>query len=327
LGHWFSVFYRNTVHLGKGTETTKLRSLFLLLFFILSTVSHVQVAAALETVSCAQLPQNARAGYREKLSSGGYGFCKVTDCATGYELLAGRCLPPTAASWFSVDKAIPSGAYTLTLYAQLNRTPAAPVSFNLSTTGSTASSNEYELVTQKITFSGSNFSDPILIKIYPVSGSRVARNVSLRIMETPSATFDGRASNVLELSLAPQSGTPVQLTVDDAVVTAGDIARIGVHLSAVHSPNFPTFITAKFSSGDQSALTAIQVDGNIAANRLSTLINIPTVNRTNGSSVSMDITVRTGRDITVVKGVSVITIGSKPIACDFGYHPDANNLT
>jgi hypothetical protein len=299
---------------------TTMRFILTLVTLALITWTATSQADPAGSIACSPLPAGATAGYRAHLDSGGYGFCVVTACQSPLELSSAHCVAPPSAKWFSLDRSIQSGDYTLAVYAQLNRPPSGPQVYNISTASSTATSSDFDLLTTQAVFDNYSYSNPIFLKIKRTAGDNPTRTIALRLSSASTGTGTIGSPDTLTFTISAQSTQPIQMSVSDETVTAGDIAHIAVTLSEPHSIYFPTFITARYFSGDRSAVLVGQVDGSIPAGQTSSILNLPTFDRSISSNVTVQFSMRTSADILITKSLSLITILSKAPTCLPGMH-------
>jgi hypothetical protein len=286
----------------------------------------IAIADRPATISCgASLPAHAATGHKDLLPSGGYGFCQIDTCDPSYELSKNKCLPPPSLSWFSIDRSIQSGDYTLAVYAQLNRASTGTAMIDISTALSTATASDFELLTPQAVFNSYQYSEPILVRIKRTAGNLPSRTISLKLSNVASGSAVISAANEITFTISSQNSQPIELTAGDATVTAGSPALVSVDLSAVRSKSFPTFISARYHSGDRTAIQVLQVDSSIPANSTHTLVSIPTTDRDGGSQLSIEFSVRSAGDVIITKSISTITINAKPKVCSSGFHPSDDN--
>jgi hypothetical protein len=274
------------------------------------------------SIACSPLPSGASAGYRPRLDTGGHGFCVVTACQSPLELSGTHCVSPPSAKWFSADRSIQSGDYTLAVYAQLNRPPSGPQVYDLSTASSTATSSDFELLTTQAVFDNYSYSNPIFLKIKRTAGDQPIRTIALKLSNAAIGNGSISSPDTLTFTISAQSAQPIQLSAGDASVTAGGVAHIAVTLSEPHSIYFPTFITARYYSGDRSAVLVGQIDGSIPAGQTSAILNVPTTDRSIPANVTVQLSMRTAADILITKSLSLITVLSKTPTCSVGMHAD-----
>jgi hypothetical protein len=264
------------------------------------------IACASSTLTTA----HATCGYRVV-----NGFCTLTACAPNYELVSGKCQLPPAVSFFSVDRTIQSGDYTLAVYAQLAKAPAGVVTVDLSTAASTAMAADYELLTPQAVFNGYQYSSPIFIKIKRNPGDFPNRTIAIRLAAVSQGSATITSADTLTFTISAQASQSIQLAADDVTVTAGQNALVKVHLSAINSVNFPTFVSARYFSGDDTAIAAQQVDGAIPAGAVVTLLSFPTNSRATPSVAVVKLSIRTAGDILITKSISIITVTATPLNC------------
>jgi hypothetical protein len=270
-----------------------------------SIASH---AWLIQTIDCDQLPPHAASGQRDRLPNGGYGFCQIASCETGFELSKNRCMPPASADWFSQTRSLDAGDFILATYARLNHAPSGTVTVSISTASSTASSSDFELLTPNAVFNDSQYSEPIYIKVKRPVGDVAQRSISLMLSSVDSGSASISASNELTVTLNALSTTPILLRAENASVTAGGVAHVNVNLSAVSSKLFPTFFVLHYSTGDGSAVVDHEIHASIPANSTSVVVDVPTVNRPSSSSVHFKVALRSNHSIAFDKEDSEITV-------------------
>jgi hypothetical protein len=282
------------------------------------------------TIPCTTLPPGVVSGFRQALNSGGYGFCIATQCQSGLENVNGKCLSSVSMNWFSLDRTIAADNLTLALYAQLNRVPQSPITVALSSSDSSASEDDYELITKTATFNGHQYSSPIYVKIKKRDGlSLPRRSIVVKLSQVEHGIAGIDQANSITIILPPQNSVPIQLTVDNAAATAGSSAAIPVHLSGNPSNGFPTYFTARLISGKVENSPISETSGKIPANSTSGFIFLPTNDRTWGDveTIRVQVTLRITGNINVVKDVSVVDIYPRPASCNSGFHVENHVCT
>lgn len=100
----------------------------------------------------------------------------------GFELYENKCVPPAQVSWLSLDQTVTESDQTLILQAKLNRPALKEKYFTLSTENSSATSDDFILLTSQAYFAqGSQVSDPINVKIKNRLGYQSSRFIDIEI--------------------------------------------------------------------------------------------------------------------------------------------------
>jgi hypothetical protein len=138
-------------------------------------------------------------GHRYALTGGGYGFCQVETCANPTdEVYKNQCLSAPKVSFLQSNSLVTGSERQMIIKATLTRPSVSGAHVNLSSSASSASLADFQLISAQAQFlAGSTVSEPIIIQLHNNNSSQPNRTISI------SFANDGSASGLSTTSASP----------------------------------------------------------------------------------------------------------------------------
>jgi hypothetical protein len=138
-------------------------------------------------------------GHRYALTGGGYGFCQVETCANPTdEVYKNQCLSAPKVSFLQSNSLVTGSERHMIIKATLTRPSVSGAHVNLSSSASSASLADFQLISAQAQFlAGSTVSEPIIIQLHNNNSSQPNRTISI------SFANDGSASGLSTTSASP----------------------------------------------------------------------------------------------------------------------------